>query len=217
MEFVHQAVGLIATHKTWAGIAVGALSFGESMVVVGMLVPGTAVLIVIGGFIGAGVIDPWPVLIGAIIGAALGDAASFYLGRWAGRGAFRRWPLDRYRDAVLRTRVFFRRYGFAAVFLGRFFGPIRATIPMFAGMMGMSGRRFQAANVLSALVWAPVILGPGWLMARGWRRFIRWTEADWFTPAAFVAIAVILIALIAVRLYLRRAQERALFRPEVMP
>ena len=54
MEFVHQAVGLIATHKTWAGLAIAALSFGESMVVLGLLVPGTAVLIVIGGFIGAG-------------------------------------------------------------------------------------------------------------------------------------------------------------------
>src|SRR5258707_194537 len=98
MEFVHQAVGLIATHKTWAGLAIAALSFGESMVVLGLLVPGTAVLIVIGGFIGAGVIDPWPILIGAIVGAAAGDAVSYYLGVWLGRGAFDRWPLDRYRE-----------------------------------------------------------------------------------------------------------------------
>jgi membrane protein DedA with SNARE-associated domain len=111
MEFVHQAVGLIATHKTWAGIAVGALSFGESMVVLGMLVPGTAVLIVIGGFIGAGVIEPWPVLIGATAGAALGDAVSFYLGRWAGRGALRRWPLDPTHTFCTADAVFFRRYG----------------------------------------------------------------------------------------------------------
>ena len=209
MEFVHQAVGLIATHKTWAGLVVGALSFGESLVVLGLLVPGTAVLIVIGGFIGAGVIDPWPVVIGAVVGAALGDAVSFYLGVWLGNGAFRRWPLDRYREAIGRARLFFYRYGFAAVFLGRFFGPVRATVPLVAGMMGMSARRFQVANVLSALLWAPVILGPGWLMARGWRRFIRWTEADWFTPAALLAIAGLAIALLAVRLYLRRAASAA--------
>src|SRR5690348_2539538 len=134
MEFVHQAVGLIATHKAWAGLTIGALSFGESLVLLGLLVPGTAVLVVIGGFIGAGVIDPWPVVIGAVVGAALGDAVSYYLGVYLGRGALRRWPLDRYREAVARARVFFRRYGFAAVFFGRFFGPIRATVPLVAGM-----------------------------------------------------------------------------------
>jgi membrane protein DedA with SNARE-associated domain len=77
MEFVHQAVGLIATHKTWAGLVVGALSFGESLVVLGMLVPGTAVQVVLGGFIGAGVLDPWPVVIGAVVGAVHGDAVTF--------------------------------------------------------------------------------------------------------------------------------------------
>ena len=217
MEFVRQAVGLIATHKTWAGLAIAALSFGESMVILGLVVPGTAVLIVIGGFIGAGVIDPWPVLIGAIAGAALGDAVSYYLGVWLGRGAFGRWPLDRYREALLRARGFFRRYGFAAVFLGRFFGPIRATIPLVAGMMGMGAGRFQTANVASAMLWAPVVLGPGWLMARGWRRFIRWTEADWVTPAALVALVGIALVLVAVRMYLRRARDRAVIPPEVIP
>jgi membrane protein DedA with SNARE-associated domain len=116
----------------------------------------------------------------------------------------------------VRARLFFRRYGFAAVFFGRFFGPIRATVPVTAGMMGMSAGRFQVANILSALIWAPAILGPGWLMARGWRRFIRWTEADWFTPAALVAIAGLAVAVAAVRLYLRR-RDRALFPPEVLP
>jgi len=85
-----------------------------------------------------------------------------------------------------------------------------------AGMMGMSARRFQVANVLSALVWAPVILGPGWLMARGWRRFIRWTEADWVTPASLIAIAGLALALLAVRLYLRRARDREMVPPEVI-
>src|SRR4051812_15760503 len=148
MEFVHQAVGLIAAHKEWAGLVIGALAFGESLVLFGMLVPGTAVLLVVGGFTGAGGIDAWPGLIGGAVGAALGDAVSFYLGVALGRKALSRWPFSRYREAVVRTRLFFRRYGFATVFGGRFFGPIRATVPLVAGMMGMSARRFQFANVL---------------------------------------------------------------------
>ena len=76
-------------------------------------------------------------------------------------------PLRRYRHAIARTRLFFRRYGFAAVFLGRFLGPIRSTVPLVAGMMAMSQTRFQLANVASAVLWAPMMLAPGYLGARG--------------------------------------------------
>ena len=55
------------------------------------------------------------------------------------------------------------------VFLGRFFGPLRAVVPLVAGICGMAQIPFQAANVTSALVWATLILAPGvfgarWLM-----------------------------------------------------
>ena len=158
MEFVHQTVGLIAAHKAWAGLLIGALAFGKSLLVVGVLVPGTAVLVIVGGFVGAGMVDPWTVLIGAAVGATLGQSVSYYLGVWAGRGALRRWPFNRYRDTVVRARLFFRRYGFATVFVGLFFGPIRATVPLIAGMMGMNARQFLTATALASIVWAPIVM-----------------------------------------------------------
>jgi membrane protein DedA with SNARE-associated domain len=45
-------------------------------------------------------------------------------------------------------------------------GPIRSTIPTVAGVMGMSHTRFQAANVLSAALWMPAMLAPGYLTMR---------------------------------------------------
>ena len=50
----------------------------------------------------------------------------------------RRWPLKQQRTAVARARLFFYRYGFASVLIGRFLGPIRSTIPTVAGVMGMA-------------------------------------------------------------------------------
>lgn len=134
---------------------------------VGLLIPATAVMLLIGGLVGSGVLAPVTVLIGAIVGAILGDIISYGLGRWLGPGIVHRKPLRRYRHAVARTRLFFRRYGFAAVFLGRFLGPIRSTVPLVAGMMAMDHKRFQIANILSAAVWAPLMLAPGFLGARG--------------------------------------------------
>ncbi|TGV69363.1 DedA family protein, partial [Mesorhizobium sp. M00.F.Ca.ET.158.01.1.1] len=112
--------------------------FGESLVLVGILLPGTTVLIIVGGLVGAGVVQPLPVLLAAMIGAALGDTISYFLGKWLGRGGVHKWPLNHYRREIARARLFFHRYGFAAVFVGRFFGPVRATVPLVAGMMGMN-------------------------------------------------------------------------------
>jgi len=47
------------------------------------------------------------------------------------------------------------------VLFGRFFGPVRGTIPTVAGMMDMHWRAFMVANVISGILWAPVYLLPG--------------------------------------------------------
>ncbi len=43
----------------------------------------------------------------------------------------------------------------------RFIGPLRAIVPVVAGMLGMPPLRFYAMNVLSALLWAPSHILPG--------------------------------------------------------
>ena len=59
---------------------------------------------------------------------------------------------------------FFAKYGEASVFIGRFFGPLRAIVPLTAGMMNMPTGRFYIANILSAFVWAPALIYFGdWL------------------------------------------------------
>jgi SNARE associated Golgi protein len=46
--------------------------------------------------------------------------------------------------------------GTASVFLARFTAVVRAFVPLVAGILRMSPGRFYAANVLSALIWAPI-------------------------------------------------------------
>ena len=202
--FIDQSVCFIENHQAWAGLVVGLLAFGESLVLVGILLPGTTVLIIVGGLVGAGIVQPLPVLLAAMIGAALGDTISYFLGRWLGRGVVHKWPLNRYRREVARARLFFHRYGFAAVFVGRFFGPVRATVPLVAGMMGMQRRRFQIANILSAIIWAPIVLSPGWLVAKGAGSIPELDVTSLFGLAAIGVVALIIIAVIALKLRSRR-------------
>lgn len=187
--FLADLADTMRTHQAWAGPLVALISLGESLVLVGLLIPATAVMLVIGGLVGSGVLEPVPVLVGAVIGAIIGDIVSYGLGRWLGPGIVHRKPLRRYRHAVAKTRLFFRRYGFAAVVIGRFLGPIRSTVPLVAGMMAMNHTRFQIANVLSAVLWAPLMLAPGWIGARGM------AELDWLGGGHMLAVlAFVLVA-----------------------
>jgi VTT domain len=53
------------------------------------------------------------------------------------------------------------KYGVASVFLARVTAVVRAFVPLLAGIFRMSSGHFYFANVLSALVWAPLHVFPG--------------------------------------------------------
>ncbi|ARP94621.1 DedA family protein [Bordetella genomosp. 13] len=166
-HYIDQIGAFIQTHQEWAGPITFLLTLGESLLVVGLFIPATALLLLTGGLIGSGTLNPWSILAWGVVGAVVGDAISYGIGRWLGPGVLRRWPLSRQRANVARARLFFWRYGFASVVLGRFLGPLRSTVPTVAGVMRMHHLRFQAANVLSAVLWLPLMLAPGYLTARG--------------------------------------------------
>jgi membrane protein DedA with SNARE-associated domain len=165
-QFVDQIRSFIETNQDWAGPVTALLTMAESLVIVGLFVPATALMLIMGGLIGGGSLDGSTILAWGMAGAVVGDALSYWLGRGVGPRVLRRWPLCNHRTSVARARLFFSRYGFASVLAGRFMGPIRSTIPTVAGVMGMSHTRFQAANVLSAALWMPAMLAPGYLTMR---------------------------------------------------
>jgi membrane protein DedA with SNARE-associated domain len=57
-----------------------------------------------------------------------------------------------------RGEAFMAKWGMAGIFIGRFFGPLRAAVPLVAGIFQMESWKFQVANWTSAFVWAAVIL-----------------------------------------------------------
>ena len=151
----------IRTHESWAAPVVFVLAFGESLAFISLLLPATAILFGIGGMIGASGIGFWPIWLAATVGAVLGDWLSYWFGYHYKHGIAGFWPLSRHPDLLPRGEAFFRRWGTAGIFLGRFFGPLRSAVPLAAGICAMPLVPFQIANVASALVWSTGILTPG--------------------------------------------------------
>ena len=177
-SLVQPTLDLIAAHSEWAAAVMFVTAFGESFAFVSLAFPGTTLLIAAGALISAGTLPYTPIIAGAVLGAVLGDTISYWIGRRFGDAIGRVWPFSRNPDLLPRGIAFFERHGGKSVFIGRFFGPVRAVIPLAAGLMRMPRRLFWVANVASALVWAPMLLLAGDLAGEvGGRLFGRGTTA----------------------------------------
>jgi membrane protein DedA with SNARE-associated domain len=171
-DFARQLLDFIQTHQHWAIAVMFITAFGESFAFLGLLFPGTSLLIAAGALIKTGSLPIWPIMIGAVVGATLGDTVSFWIGKRFGGRLAGIWPFTRNPDLLAAGMQFFHRHGGKSVFIGRFFGPVRAVIPLAAGIMQMSPRLFWLANVTSALVWAPMLLLAGDVIANAGERLI---------------------------------------------
>lgn len=160
-QITHVIMQFIQNNQMWALPIIFLLAFGESLAIISLLVPATAILLGAGALIGAGAISFVPVLIAASLGAIIGDSVSYWLGKHYHQVVIASWPLNRHPKLVFRAEQFFHRYGTFGVFIGRFFGPLRAIVPLIAGTMQMPTSKFNLANISSAPVWAFVLLAPG--------------------------------------------------------
>lgn len=167
-QFTQTVIEFVQTHEAWAAPVVFLLAFGETLAFLSLLLPATVILLAIGGLIGASGIPFLPVWIAGVIGSILGYGISYYIGLYFKNDIEKIWPFSRYPEMIPRGKSFFEKYGAYGVFLGHFFGPLRAVVPVVAGMYAMPQIPFQIANILSAIVWATGMLAPGFLGFKYW-------------------------------------------------
>jgi len=160
--FIHDARIWVTTtaqaHPLWCFPIAFVIAFSESFVGVSFIVPGTILLLSLGTVIGASHIGLLPAVLGAILGSILGDWISWWVGFHYHHKIVHFRLFRRYEDQIERGLHFFHRWGSWAIFIGRFLGPFRATVPLVAGMSELEFWPFMAANTASAVIWAYGIL-----------------------------------------------------------
>lgn len=160
-------VEFVRMHQAWAAPIVFTLAFLESLAFLSLLVPATAILLAISALVGASGVSFWPLWFAGGLGGVLGYSLSYQIGAHFGEDAFRIWPFRKYPDLIERARGFFQKWGAWAVFIGHFIGPIRAFIPVVAGVYRINRFQFEFANVVAAFIWVTSVLAPGFFGA-GW-------------------------------------------------
>lgn len=174
-------------HPEAAAIIAFGVSFGESFAGLSFLVPGTTILIGLGVVLGETGVSFWPAWLAAAVGAILGDWISYWIGHRYKEHVLSIWPISHYRAQMDKALAFFARWGTWAIFIGRFMGPFRATVPLVAGISQMKFWPFQIANVTSALLWSASLLALG---AVGWDAI----KAAWHWLPGWALIALGLAA-----------------------
>ncbi|MEN8179174.1 MAG: VTT domain-containing protein [Pseudomonadota bacterium] len=196
-DLFNQLLDWVSNNTLWAGVAVFFVAFSESVAILGLLVPGVVLMFGFGALIATGALEFWPVFCWAVAGAVAGDGLSFWFGRHFQHQLREFWPFSRHPKTLQRGIDFFQRYGGKSVAIGRFFGPVRAVIPLVAGMLDMPAWRFAIANLLSALVWAPAYLLPGVVLG---------ASLELASEVAFRLVLLLLLLLFTIWLVLHAAR-----------
>ena len=186
------------------------ISLSESLVVVGLFVPGTTIIMIAGFLASKGGFDLGDLIWFVTLGAICGDGLSFYLGRREQRQPHKVF----YSAQREKAERFFQRHGGKSVFFGRFIGPMRAIIPFIAGMAGMTPRVFFAWNITSGIAWATTYLLVGYFFGHAWQAVETWSTR--VSLLLIVLFIVIICGYWLKRIIVTRGQQMLAFSQSIL-
>ncbi|MDA3947521.1 MAG: LssY C-terminal domain-containing protein [Helicobacteraceae bacterium] len=138
----------------------------ETVIGIGLLLPGSAVILILGTLAAHGHLDVGGILWFAITGAIIGDNINYSLGKKYGADWFKRkvWFIDEKR--IEKSKQFMDSHGAKSVFLGRFIPSAKEIVPFIAGSVNMNRRTFLFWNILGAIGWGFEWVFAGYLFAQ---------------------------------------------------
>jgi membrane-associated protein len=151
--------------QTGGLLAILAILFAETGLLLGFFLPGDTLLIAAGIFASQGKLPLGTLLLLTPIAAILGYRVGYKIGEQAGPRLFKRDDGVLFRtEYINRTEDFINKHGGKAILLARFIVVVRTVIPLVAGVGKMPKRRFMFYNIVGGILWTTsIILAAYWL------------------------------------------------------
>lgn len=139
-------------------LAISAIIFAESGMMLGFFLPGDTLLLAAGVFAAQGKL-PIALTIAAIsVAAILGDNTGYSLGKALGPRLFKKKDGILFRhEYVERTEKFYEKYGAKTMLLSHFIPMVRSFAPFVAGVGKMPRWKFFIYDAIGDIVWAWLI------------------------------------------------------------
>jgi len=131
----------------------------------GLPIPAEPLIVLLGGLVGRGSIDPVTNLLVATSASVCADLAWFQLGRRFGTRVLSvlcRVSLEP-DTCVSNTKGIFSRYGAKSLLVAKFVPGFSTVAPPLAGLLGIGRLRFVLWSVAGALLWLVTLGGVGYL------------------------------------------------------
>lgn len=193
--------------KTGGLLALIAIIFSETGLLIGFFLPGDSLLVTTGIFVAQGILDVniWVVLITLSIAAVVGDATGYAIGKKAGQTLYSRPDSLFFKRAhLMKAKAFYDKYGGKTIILARFVPIIRTFAPTVAGAAEMSYRQFATYNIIGGISWIFSMTLLGYFLGKAFPEITKRIET--------VIIVVVVISILpAVIEYFR---ERAALKKE---
>jgi membrane-associated protein len=146
-------------------IAVNAIVFAETGLLIGCFLPGDSMLVVVGIFIRAA---EWPLalfMVTMCVAAIAGDSVGYWIGAKTGPAIFRRPDGRIFRQSHLqKARAFYEKHGGKTIVIARFIPIIRTFAPVVAGAAKMRYPTFLFYNVMGGIGWIVSMLLLGYML-----------------------------------------------------
>jgi membrane-associated protein len=182
----------------WLYVALFAVIFAETGLVVAPVLPGDSLLFAVGALtaLPGSAINLPTVAILLMIAAIVGDAVNYSIGYRIGPKVFTtrsRWLKH---EHLMRTQQFYEKHGGKTIIIARFAPFLRTFAPFVAGIGQMRYARFGLYNIIGGIAWVLIFLVAGHLFgnAKVVKRYFQ-----------LVIVAIIVISLVPAALEIFKA------------
>ena len=144
--------------ETGGVLAIGAIVFAETGLLIGFFLPGDTLLFAAGFFAAQGRIGLAAALVSIIVGAFLGNIVGYEIGKRNGKRIFSKEDSVFFHKKYIESAdEFYKKHGGKTILFARFVPIIRTLAPLMAGTAKMDYKRFMAYNLIGAILWGASI------------------------------------------------------------
>lgn len=148
-------------------LALIAIVFAETGLLVGFFLPGDSLLVTAGLFAANGHLELWSLLLFVSLAAIVGDAVGYFVGARTGPRIFSRDDsLLFHKKHLVSTKEFYDRHGGITIVLARFMPILRTFAPVVAGVGNMPYGRFAFYNVMGGIGWVVSMTSVGYFLGK---------------------------------------------------
>jgi undecaprenyl-diphosphatase len=202
----HFFLNLFQTHpeawQNWGYTIVFATAFIESILFIGIFIPGQIFIILAGFLVKLGVMNFWWALLVAAIGATIGDATGFAIGKRYKEKLPEWMHMFLKKEHLEKTQRMIEKHSVKTIFVGRLHSMTRTLAPFAAGTTSISFRKFFTVDIFAAIIWAFLSLSIGYVFGKSF-------EIAAAAIGQFILIATIVtVALIILVKFLHKHRHR---------